>query len=97
MIDGRRRLYQYEKAREAGFLAYPRGEAYERQFSRYSSVFLYLEEDGTYSVVRERHFQGRRDDKVIRTNCTFDDALKRGKEYVEFVKSKWRQGGNRNG
>lgn len=92
-MDGRQRLYQYEKARAAGFLAYPRGEAYERRFTPYSSVFLYLELDGTYTVVRERHFQGRRDEKLIRTNCTFDEALKRGKSYVDFVESKrWQEG-----
>lgn len=89
-MDNSTRLYQYEKAREAGFLAYPRGEAYERQFTPFSSVFLYLEENGTYTLVRERHFQGRREDKIIRTNCTFDEALKRGKDYVDFVqRKKW--------
>lgn len=77
---------QQEKARSKGWLVYPNGAAYEKQVSRNSFVYLFLENDGTYTAWRgtwrEKDCPDR--EKVIIRKVDFETAFQRANKYVEW-------------
>lgn len=81
---------QGERARSEGWIIYPNGEAYERQLSHNSIVYLFLEDDGTYTAWRGTWREGSSptSEKVIAKNVNFNSAFLRANEYIKwFLKS----------
>jgi hypothetical protein len=89
------KMFEREKlAKQHGWLAFPYGEAFEKQVSRDTSVFIFLEDDGTYTVWRATWSDGAAPAKesTIIERVDFETALERANNYVQwFQNNRWIQ------
>lgn len=79
-------LKQQEQASKEGWIVYPFGKAFEKQVSRNSFVYLFLEDDGTYTAWRGtwREEDTPYTQKVIIQRADFQTAFQRAINYVEW-------------
>lgn len=87
-------LDQQEKARKEGWIVYHYGEVYEKQISLNSFVYLFLEEDGTYTAWRGtwREVTSPYSQKIIIQKVDFETAYKRANNYIEWFHTNTRWG-----
>lgn len=90
-------LRQQEVATKNGWIVYPFGEAYEKQVSTNSLVFLFQETDGTFTVWRGTWKGGSfpKTEKVLISNVEFDEAFKRANNYANWFINNIGKGGKR--
>jgi hypothetical protein len=77
-------------ARASKWLVLRSEEAYGKQLTIYSAVYIFKEANGTWSVWRGNWMQSERkpvDEKTLFSGGTFEQALKRANEYVEWRNS----------
>ncbi|EMI11237.1 hypothetical protein [Anoxybacillus gonensis] len=79
-----------ELAKKRGWIAFPYGGGYEKQISRNTSVFIFLEDDGTYTVWRATWFEGAAPAKesTIVERVDFETAFERANNYVQWFQKK---------
>lgn len=81
---------QQEEAIKQGWITYPFGEAYEKQVSRNSYLFLFREENGTFTAIRGtwREKIGAETEKVIASNVDFKTALEKASNYAGWFRKR---------
>jgi hypothetical protein len=79
-----------ETVKKQGWIAFPYGEGYEKQISRNTSVFIFLEDDGTYTVWRATWYEGAAPAKesTIVERVDFETAFERANNYVQWFQKK---------
>lgn len=81
---------QQDRAKRKGWIVYPFGEAYEIKVGRNSTVFMFLERDGNFTVWRGtwRDKDSPEKEKVIVQGVNFDTAFERANKYVDWFRKK---------
>lgn len=78
------------RAEESGWLILKPGEAYERQLSQRSAVYI-LREGDKWCVWRGYWYQGKsepQNHKVLIKNTSFENALSRGNNYINWMNNR---------
>lgn len=77
---------QEEQAKSKGWTVYPNGEAYEKQISHNSFVYLFSEDDRTYTVWRSTWREGSSpaSERVIAQKVNFETAILRADQYIKW-------------
>jgi hypothetical protein len=79
-----------EQAKKQGWIVFPYGEGFEKQVSWNTSVYIFLEEDGTYTVWRATWYEGTSPAKesIIIQKVDFETAFERANNYVQWFQKK---------
>ncbi|MGX1402385.1 hypothetical protein AB7M70_011858 [Bradyrhizobium japonicum] len=80
------RFEQQGQARKLGWIVYPYGEAYEKRIGRNSSVYLFEEENGSWTVWRGtwKDKRSAETEKLVIENVNFEKAFDKANSYASW-------------